>query len=48
MINQNIDKSLLLDNKIEDGFYLLKFHNEQAHAVHILKRCGQILFTIAF
>ena len=48
MINQNVDKSVLLDNKIEDGFYLLKFHNEEDHTIEILRDVDKSFLQLHF
>lgn len=48
MGNQNIDKSLLLDNKIEDGFYLLKFHNEEDRAIEIIRDVDKSFLQLHF
>jgi len=48
MVNQNVDKSFLPDNKIEDGFYLLKFHNDQDHAIEILRDVDKSFLQLHF
>jgi len=48
MVNQNVDKSVLLDNKIEDGFYLLKFHNEEDHVIEILRDVDKSFLQLHF
>lgn len=48
MINQNVDKSVLLDNKIEDGFYLLKFHNEEDHTIEVLRDVDKSFLQLHF
>ncbi|MEL4456095.1 AraC family transcriptional regulator [Lutimonas vermicola] len=48
MMDQSIDKSMLLDNKIEDGFYLLKFHNEEKHSVEVSRKVDKSFLQLHF
>ncbi len=48
MENQNIGKSIMLDDKIEDGFYLLKFHNEEEQEVEVSRNVDKSFLQLHF
>lgn len=48
MTKQNVGKSMLLDGKIEDGFYLLKFHNDQAHDLEVSRKFDKSYLQLHF
>ncbi len=48
MTKQSIDKSILFDNKIEDGFYLLKFDNEENHSVEVSRNVDKSFLQLHF
>lgn len=47
MANNSIDKSVI-DNKIEDGFYLLKYHNEKDHEVEVSRNVDKSYLQLHF
>ena len=48
MENQSVGKSVLLDSKLEDGFYLLKFHNEELHEVEVSREVDKSFLQLHF
>ena len=48
MENQSIGKSIMLDDKIEDGFYLLKFHNEEEQEVEVSRNVDKSFLQLHF
>jgi len=48
MENQSVDKSVMLDNKIEDGFYLLKFHNEEEQEIEVSRNVDKSYLQLHF
>jgi AraC-like DNA-binding protein len=47
-MKKNIDKSIFLDNEIEDGFYLLKFHNEKEKAIEVFREVDKSFLQLQF
>jgi len=47
-MNKSIDKNIFLDNEIEDGFYLLKFHNEKQKAVEFFREVDKSFLQLHF
>lgn len=47
-MKKSIDKSIFLDNEIEDGFYLLKFHNEKDHAIEVFREVDKSFLQLQF
>ncbi|MGI9533188.1 helix-turn-helix transcriptional regulator [Lutimonas sp.] len=48
MLDKNIDKSVIYDDKIEDGFYLLKFQNEEDRAIEISRKVDKSFLQLHF
>lgn len=48
MEHQSVDKSVLFDNKIEDGFYMLKFHNQEDHPVELSRNVDKSFLQLHF
>lgn len=47
-MKKSIDKSIFLDNEIEDGFYLLKFHNEKDKAIDVFREVDKSFLQLQF
>lgn len=48
MENQSVGKSVLLDSKLEDGFHLLKFHNEEEQDVEVARKVDKSFLQLHF
>ncbi len=48
MARNSVDKSVLEDNKIEDGFYLLKYHNEEDHEIEVSRNVDKSFLQLHF
>jgi len=47
-MKKSIDKSIFLDNEIEDGFYLLKFHNEKEQSIEVFREVDKSFLQLQF
>ena len=47
-MKKSIDKNSFLDNEIEDGFYLLKFHNETEEAIEVFREVDKSFLQLQF
>lgn len=46
--NENVGKSILLESLLEDGFYLLKFHNEEKEELKVTRKVDKSFLQLHF
>lgn len=47
-MSKSIDKNIFLDDEIENGFYLLKFHNEKDETMEVLREVDKSFLQLHF